>query len=70
MFLLRKCAYPDFLHIISKHTNKEQDGIKRICTEEREKKLWQLKYVFKFFIQISVVSDVVPPTWNNFEALS
>ena len=53
IYLLRKGAYRDFLHIITH--NKQQAGIKSICTEERKKKLWQLQIC----VQIFVVS--VPP---------
>ena len=36
MYLLRKVAYRDILHIILKHTpNKQKAGIKSICTEGR-----------------------------------
>ena len=37
--------------------NKQQAGIKSICTEERGKKLWQLQIC----VQISVVNGPVPP---------
>ena len=48
MYLLKKGAYGDFLNIL-KHTNKQQVGIKSICTEEREKSYDRKKYVFKFW---------------------
>ena len=43
----KKSAYRDFLHIILKHTQKQQAGNKSICTEERGEKLLQLQICFQ-----------------------
>ena len=50
-----------FTYYLKAH-NKQQAGIKSICTEERGEMLRQLQIC----VQILVVSGIVPPTWSNY----
>ena len=48
IYLLRKCAYRDFLHIILSTHNKQQTGIKISVQKKGGKSYDSYKYVLKF----------------------